>query len=74
MHCTAARTVLEGCKKELLAQLPLLGPAFIASVAYVDRGNYTTNVTSGSAFQCLLLATKTTFRIAGEGAAVLNED
>ncbi len=35
----AARAVLEGRKKGLLAILPFLGPAFIASVAYIDPGN-----------------------------------
>src|SRR4028119_1476877 len=27
--------------------LPLLGPAFVASVAYVDPGNFATNITAG---------------------------
>ncbi len=30
--------------------LPFLGPAFIASVAYIDPGNFATNVQSGSQF------------------------
>src|SRR5437588_5694514 len=30
--------------------LPFLGPAFIASVAYVDPGNFATNITAGSKF------------------------
>jgi manganese transport protein len=51
----AARAVLEGRRKGLLALLPFLGPAFIASVAYVDPGNYATNIQSGSAFGYNLL-------------------
>src|ERR671934_3001480 len=30
--------------------LPFLGPAFIASVAYVDPGNFATNISAGSRF------------------------
>ncbi len=30
--------------------LPFLGPAFIASVAYVDPGNFATNIQAGAAF------------------------
>ncbi|MCL5020089.1 MAG: Nramp family divalent metal transporter [Bacteroidetes bacterium] len=35
--------------------IPFLGPAFIASVAYVDPGNFATNIQSGSAFGYTLL-------------------
>lgn len=28
--------------------LPLLGPAFVAAVAYIDAGNFATNITAGS--------------------------
>ncbi len=52
---TAARAVLDGRKKGLLALLPFLGPAFIASVAYIDPGNYATNIQSGSAYGYNLL-------------------
>lgn len=34
---------------------PFLGPAFIASVAYVDPGNFATNVASGSKYGYMLL-------------------
>ena len=40
----AARAALDGRKKGLLALLPFLGPAFIASVAYIDPGNFATNI------------------------------
>ncbi len=43
-------------KKGTIARLiPFLGPAFIASVAYVDPGNFATNIQSGSAFGYTLL-------------------
>src|SRR6059036_2940378 len=51
----AARAVLEGRKKGLLAILPFLGPAFIACVAYIDPGNFATNIQGGSAFGYNLL-------------------
>jgi manganese transport protein len=51
----AARAVLDGRKKGLLALLPFLGPAFIASVAYIDPGNYATNIQGGSTFGYNLL-------------------
>jgi manganese transport protein len=35
--------------------LPFLGPAFIASVAYVDPGNFATNIAAGAQFGYLLL-------------------
>ncbi|WP_084410752.1 Nramp family divalent metal transporter [Paenibacillus glacialis] len=35
--------------------LPFLGPAFIASVAYLDPGNFATNITAGSRYGYLLL-------------------
>jgi len=35
--------------------LPFLGPAFIASVAYVDPGNFATNIQAGSEFGYMLL-------------------
>jgi manganese transport protein len=35
--------------------LPFLGPAFVAAVAYVDPGNFATNIQSGSQFGYTLL-------------------
>lgn len=54
---TAAQEVLEGkSKKSLFMRLvPFLGPAFIAAVAYVDPGNYATNIQSGAQFGYQLL-------------------
>jgi manganese transport protein len=46
----AAEGVLSGKKKSggFARLLPFLGPAFIASVAYVDPGNFATNIQAGS--------------------------
>ncbi len=35
--------------------LPFLGPAFVAAIAYVDPGNFATNISGGSQFGYLLL-------------------
>ena len=35
--------------------LPLLGPAFVAAIAYVDPGNFATNITAGSTYGYLLV-------------------
>jgi manganese transport protein len=51
----SARAALEGRKKGLRAVLPFLGPAFIACVAYIDPGNFATNIQGGSAFGYNLL-------------------
>ena len=52
-----ATEILEGSsKKSGLARLmPFLGPAFIASVAYVDPGNFATNISGGSSYGYVLL-------------------
>lgn len=47
--------VLNGGGKGLSKLLPFLGPAFIASVAYLDPGNFATNITAGSRYGYLLL-------------------
>lgn len=50
-----AKRVLENQPKGLRGLLPFIGPAFIAAVAYVDPGNYATNIQSGSEFGYRLL-------------------
>jgi manganese transport protein len=51
----AAHASLEGKRRGLGRLLPFLGPAFIACVAYVDPGNFATNVSGGAQFGYLLL-------------------
>ena len=51
----AAEESLRGERKGFRALLPFLGPAFIAAVAYIDPGNYATNISGGSKYGYLLL-------------------
>ena len=51
----AAHASLAGERKGLRALWPFLGPAFIAAVAYVDPGNFATNISGGAQFGYLLL-------------------
>ncbi|WP_100486328.1 Nramp family divalent metal transporter [Sporolactobacillus pectinivorans] len=44
-----------GQKKGWKQAIPFIGPAFIAAVAYIDPGNYATNIQGGSQFGYLLL-------------------
>jgi manganese transport protein len=51
----AAARSLAGHRRGLRSVLPFLGPAFVASVAYVDPGNFATNVAAGAAYGYLLM-------------------
>src|SRR5438067_4338655 len=51
----AAARSLNGERRGVRAVLPFLGPAFIAAVAYVDPGNFATNMAGGSRFGYMLL-------------------
>ena len=51
----AARRSFDGSARGLSRFLPFLGPAFVASVAYIDPGNFATNVAAGARFGYLLL-------------------
>ncbi|WP_321953635.1 Nramp family divalent metal transporter [Paraburkholderia bannensis] len=51
----AIQDVLAGKKKGLLSRLLFAGPAVIASIAYVDPGNFATNLQAGSEFGYSLL-------------------
>src|SRR5213076_2241760 len=44
------RTVDEALHRTRFRVLPFLGPAFIACVAYIDPGNFATNIAGGSRF------------------------
>jgi manganese transport protein len=46
----ACRAAIDGQRTGLRALLPFLGPAFIASIAYIDPGNFATNIQSGAQF------------------------
>jgi manganese transport protein len=51
----AAYRSLEGHRRGLRGVWPFLGPAFIAAVAYIDPGNFATNIAGGAKFGYLLL-------------------
>jgi len=51
----AAQDVLSGKRGGWRALLPFTGPAFVASVAYMDPGNFATNIQGGAAFGYRLL-------------------
>ncbi len=51
----AAQRSLRMERHGLRALWPFLGPAFIAAVAYVDPGNFATNISAGSQFGYMLL-------------------
>jgi manganese transport protein len=51
----AARRSLDGRARGLSKVWPFLGPAFIAAVAYIDPGNFATNIAGGAEFGYLLL-------------------
>jgi manganese transport protein len=49
----AGERILQGHRR--FALLPFLGPAFIACIAYIDPGNFATNIAAGSKFGYTLL-------------------
>ncbi|HEX3432974.1 MAG TPA: Nramp family divalent metal transporter [Solirubrobacteraceae bacterium] len=52
---TASHLELLLAKGRLRATLTMLGPAFVAAIAYVDPGNFATNISGGAKFGYLLL-------------------
>jgi len=52
---SAAQQAIAGHRRGLRALMPFLGPAFIASVAYVDPGNFATNVQGGAKYGYMLI-------------------
>src|SRR5919197_4863 len=49
------RSVLQGERRRGLRLWPFLGPAFVACVAYIDPGNFATNIAAGSKYGYTLL-------------------
>jgi len=45
-----AQEALRGYPQKPLRILPFLGPAFVACIAYIDPGNFATNIAAGSKF------------------------
>ena len=51
----AAREVLAGRRSGFAARLAFIGPAVVASIAYVDPGNFATNIQAGASYGYELL-------------------
>ena len=51
----AAREVLAGRRRGVRAYLPFAGPAVVASIAYMDPGNFATNIQAGAKYGYELL-------------------
>jgi manganese transport protein len=47
---TAIREVLDGHRRGLSTVLPMAGPAVIVSIAYMDPGNFATNIQAGAKY------------------------
>jgi manganese transport protein len=55
MPRTKSTTIADGRVRSTRALLPLLGPAMVAGVAYLDPGNVASNMTAGARYGFLLL-------------------
>ncbi|MGI8699814.1 MAG: Nramp family divalent metal transporter, partial [Nocardioidaceae bacterium] len=42
-------------RAKIRGPVPLLGPAFVTAIGYVDPGNFATNISAGSTFGYLLV-------------------
>lgn len=51
----AIREVLDGHRRGLSAVLPMAGPAVIVSIAYMDPGNFATNIQAGARYGLSLI-------------------
>ena len=54
-HQRSMRAALEGRTRGVRAFLPFFGPAVIASIAYMDPGNFATNIQAGAGYGYALL-------------------
>lgn len=53
--CFDMRETLAGRRRGLRAMLPFAGPAVVASIAYMDPGNFATNIQAGAGYGYALL-------------------
>jgi len=51
----AGQTVLSGGRRGFRGLLPFVGPAVVASIAYIDPGNFATNIQAGARHGTMLL-------------------
>src|SRR5471032_1456664 len=52
---TAGEATLNGRRTSLRSLLPFVGPAVVASIAYMDPGNFATNIQAGARHGYMLL-------------------
>jgi manganese transport protein len=52
---SAGASALSGSRRGLLSFLPFIGPAVVASIAYMDPGNFATNIQAGARYGYMLL-------------------
>src|SRR5580704_7961714 len=52
---SAAEAALSGGRINLRGLLPFIGPAVVASIAYMDPGNFATNIQAGARHGYMLL-------------------
>ncbi len=55
LQAKAVQDALDGKSKGFKRLLPFLGSAFIAAIAYIDPGNFATNISAGSKYGYMLL-------------------
>ena len=53
--CFDIRETLAGRRRGVRAMLPFVGPAVVASIAYMDPGNFATNIQAGAGYGYTLL-------------------
>lgn len=51
----ALAAIASGERRGMAAALPMMGPAFMASIAYMDPGNFATNIEAGASYRYELL-------------------
>src|ERR1700722_669758 len=52
---SAGESALSGGRVNLRGMLPFIGPAVVASIAYMDPGNFATNIQAGARHGYMLL-------------------
>ena len=51
----ASRAMIDGQRRGASALLPFAGPAIVVSIAYIDPGNFATNIEAGASYGYMLL-------------------
>lgn len=65
LQAKAVQDALDGKSKGFKRLLPFLGPAFIAAIAYIDPGNFATNISAGSKYGYIFAVGHPLFKLDG---------